>query len=210
LGDHLCSIYKDFEVQITYVVPYMDIGLKKNHKCIYITDENSIESIIDAFRINGTNLAAYIEKGQFVFFTSSDTYLKDGFFDPDRMISLLKATEKTALKEGFEGIRITGEMTWILSKLPGTERFMEYENKLNDFFPESKATAICQYNESKFGNRILNEVIKAHPKVGINGLFYNNIFFKKLSVLGPNDESSGMDSIDGDRKYCLMIEKIKK
>jgi len=198
LGDHLCSIYNDFEVQISYIVPYMDIGLKKNQKCIYITDENSKENIINAFRINGTNLSAYLEKGQFVFFTSNDTYLKDGYFDPDRMVSLLKATEKTALKEGFAGIRVTGEMTWILSKLPGTERFMEYENKLNEFFPGSKATAICQYSESKFDNKILNEVIKAHPKVGINGLFYNNKFYKKPSALSSKDE-----------KYYSLITKIK-
>ncbi|MBE3138676.1 MAG: MEDS domain-containing protein, partial [Actinobacteria bacterium] len=209
LGDHLCSIYNDFEVQISYIVPYMDIGLKKNHKCIYITDENSIESIINAFRIKGTNLSAYLEKGQFVFFTSNDTYLKDGYFDPDRMISLLKATEKTALKEGFGGIRVTGEMTWILSKLPGTERFMEYENKSNEFLPGSKATAICQYNESKFDKKILIEVIKAHPKVGINGLFYNNKFYKKPSAVSSNDELNGMDYKDIERKYYSLIEKIK-
>ena len=209
-GDNLCSIYDDFEGQISYIVPYMDIGLKKNHKCIYITDENSIESIIDAFRIKGTGLSEYIEKGQFVFFTSNDTYLKDGYFDPDRMISLLKAMEKTALKEGFAGIRVTGEMTWVLSKLPGTERFMEYENKLDEFLPGSKATAICQYNESKFGSKILNEVIKAHSKVGINGLFYNNKFYKKLFAVSSNNESDNMDYKDIERKYCPLIEKIKK
>ena len=80
LGDHLCSIYNDFEVQISYIVPYMDIGLKKNHKCIYITDENSIESIINAFRTKGTNLSAYLEKGQFVFLTGSDHIFKRRLF----------------------------------------------------------------------------------------------------------------------------------
>jgi len=209
LGDHLYSIYKDFEVQISYILPYMDIGLQKNHKCIYITDENSIEGIINAFRIKGTNLSAYLEKGQFVFFTSNDTYLKDGYFDPDRMISLLKATEKTALKEGFDGIRVIAEMTWILSKLPGTERFMEYENKLNEFFPGSKATAIYQYSESKFDKKILIKVIEAHPKVGINGLFYNNKFYKEPSAVSSKDELNGMDYKDIERKYYSLIEKIK-
>lgn len=193
LGDHLCSIYNDFEVQISYIVPYMDIGLKKNHKCIYITDENSIESIISAFRIKGTNLSAYIEKGQFVFFSSTDTYLKDGYFDPDRMISTLKEMEKTALKEGFGGIRVTVEMTWILSKLPGTERFMEYENKLNEFLPGSKTTAIGQYDENKFDKKILIEVTEAHPKVGINGLFHINNFYKEPSAVSSKDELNGMN-----------------
>jgi PAS domain S-box-containing protein/putative nucleotidyltransferase with HDIG domain len=210
LGDHLCSIYNDFEVQISFIVPYMDIGLQKNHKCIYITDENSIESITNAFRLKGTNLSAYLGKGQFVFFTSNDTYLKDGYLDPDRMISFLKAMEKTALKEGFGGIRVTGETTWILSKLPGTERFMEYENKLNEFFPGSRATAICQYSESKFDKKILIEVIKAHPKVGINGLFYNNKFYKEPSAVSSKDELNGVDYKDIEKKYYSLIEKIKK
>ena len=210
LDDHICSIYSDFEVQISYIVPYMDIGLQKNHKCIYITDENSIESIISAFKIKGTNLSAYLEKGQFVFFTGSDTYLKDGHFDPGRMISIFKAEEKTALKEGYSGIRVTGEMTWILSKLPGTERFMEYENKFDEFFTGSKTTAICQYDENKFDKKILIEVIKAHPKVGINGLFYTNNFYKEHSAVSLNDELNGMDYKEIERKYHLLIEKIKK
>jgi hypothetical protein len=53
LGDHLFSIYNDFEVQISYIIPYMNTGLKKNQKCIYITDENSIGNIVDASRIRG-------------------------------------------------------------------------------------------------------------------------------------------------------------
>ncbi|MBE3089651.1 MAG: MEDS domain-containing protein [Actinobacteria bacterium] len=209
LGDHLYSVYNDFEVQISYIVPYMDIGLKKNHKCIYITDENSIESIINAFRTKGTNLSAYLEKGQFVFLTGSDIYLKDGYFDPGRMISLLKSTEKTALKEGFDGIRVTSEMTWILSKLPGTERFMEYENKLNEFYPGSKVTGICQYSESRFDKKILIKVIEAHPIVGINRLFYKNKFYKEPSAVSSNDELNGMDYKDIERKYYSLIEKIK-
>jgi len=163
-----------------------------------------------AKRALGIGAQDYLVKGQFVFFTSNDIYLKDGYFDPDRMISLLKTSEKTALKEGFAGIRVTGEMTWILSKLPGTERFMEYENKLNEFFPGSKASAICQYSESKFDKKILIGVIETHPKVGIDGLFYNNNFYIEPSAVSSKDELNGMDYKDIERKYYSLIEKIKK
>jgi hypothetical protein len=165
LGEHFCCIYKNKEEQLEVVIPYIVIGLESNEKCIYIVDENTKEEISAAFAKLGIDIAKYIRSGQFEFFTKEDAYLKEGYFDPDKMIQLLKEAEKKAIGAGYSGLRVTGEMTWVFTKLPGVDRLMEYEAKLNYFFPESRSTAICQYNETKFKPEVLLDVIYAHPKV---------------------------------------------
>jgi len=177
LGDHLCSIYKNKEEQFSAVIPFIKKGLDSHQKCIYIVDENSKEEVIAELDKGGIDSKKYIEANQFSLLTKRETYLKDGFFDPDKMIALLKETEKNALAEGYSGLRVTGEMTWVLEGIPGSEKLIEYEAKLNDFFPNSKSTAICQYNENKFKPEILVEVIHTHPFLAIYGNLYENKFY---------------------------------
>ncbi|NQU99456.1 MAG: MEDS domain-containing protein [Parcubacteria group bacterium] len=177
LGDHVCSIYKNKEEQFSTVVPFIKKGLDNHQKCAYIVDENSKEEVIAELDKRGIDSKKYIKTNQLLLLTKRETYLKDGFFDPDKMIVLLKKTEKSALEEGYSGLRVTGEMTWVLEGVSGSEKLIEYEAKLNDFFPDSKSTAICQYNENKFKPEILVEVIHTHPFLIIYGNLYENKFY---------------------------------
>lgn len=177
LGNHLCCIYGNKDEQFSMVIPFILIGLENHHRCIYIVDDRTIEEVMEAFRQVGMDIGKYAASKQFIFLTRHDAYLKGGFFDPNRMIALLKQAQKQALKDGYKGLRVTGEMTWILSKLPGVERFVEYEAKLNYFFPKSKCSAICQYNEQKFSPEVLLDVIYTHPTVIINKTICKNPYY---------------------------------
>ena len=46
-----------------------------------------------------------------VFFYAKDVYLKDGFFEPQRMIDLLIKEYEKSLSENYKSLYITGEMT---------------------------------------------------------------------------------------------------
>jgi PAS domain S-box-containing protein len=161
LGTHIACIYKDKSEQFSIVIPFIFTGLKNNEKCIYIADENTIQEIVDAFE--DSPIKKYMNSNQLELLTREDAYLKDGSFDPDTMIELLTHLEREALKHGYSGLRVTGEMTWIFTNLPGVDRLIEYEAKLNNFFPESKSIALCQYNEKKFQPEILLDVLHTHP-----------------------------------------------
>ncbi len=155
----------------------MIIGLENNEKCVYIVDERTKNEIIEAFKKANIDIEKHIKSKQFVFLTKRQAYLKNGYFDPDRMIKVLRQTERLALKEGYNGLRATGEMSWSFTKLPGVERLIEYEAKLNNFYPKSKCIGICQYNEKKFNAEILLDVIHTHPKVIIHQSVCDNPFF---------------------------------
>jgi len=177
LGQHLCAFYDNPINQFSYIIPYMVSGLKNNEKCFYILDENTQDNLKKAFDGAGFDISGYLKSKQLVFYTKAETYMNKGYFEPVKMINLLKETESLALKEGYKGIRVTGEMTWVFGSWENFEKLIEYENRLNEFFPDSKACAICQYNEKRFDQEVLTDIIATHPKIIINGLVYKNNYF---------------------------------
>ena len=171
--NHICSIYRNKDEQFSLIIPYILQGLDRDEKCIYIVDENTRAEVLDEFK-KRIGKERHSDLDNLIFMTKAEAYLKDGYFDPERMIDLLKESERIALKEGHSGMRFTGEMTWVFTKLPGVEKLFEYEAKLNYFFPGSKSKAICQYNENKFAPELLIDVIYTHPVVGLYGYLFEN------------------------------------
>ena len=116
--NHICSIYGNKDEQFSLIVPFILNGLAKNEKCIYIVDENTRFDVFDEFT-KRTNKDRHADLDRIVFMTKEKAYLKDGYFDPGIMIELLREIELSALNEGYNGMRVTGEMTWVFTKLPG-------------------------------------------------------------------------------------------
>lgn len=83
----------------------------------------------------------------------------------DRMIGLLHDVHREAREDGFDSVRVTGEMTWALSGAPGSERLLEYETRLNEALLDMRASAICQYDARRFPPKLLAELARVHPIV---------------------------------------------
>ncbi len=177
LGTHMCCLYRNKEEQLSALSSFMSLGTERNEKCLYIVDDRTKEEVIKAFKSLNFEVEKFLKSGQFEFMTKSESYLRNGYFDPDKMIDLLNESQNRALKENYTGLRVTGEMTWFFSDLPGVERLMEYESKLNEFLPDSKVVALCQYNENRFSPKILLDVIHTHLKALIYDGLYENPYY---------------------------------
>ncbi len=162
-GDHLCSIYNDEEEHRALLTPYLRYGLEKNEKVLYIVDAHTAEEILGYLEEEGMDTRPYLDSGQLAVLTVDDAYIKGGVFDPDGMIRLLTGETELAISRGYAALRVTGEMTWALKGLPGSERLIEYEAKLNHFFPGSACLSICQYDRRRFGPEVLLDVLATHP-----------------------------------------------
>ncbi|EKD33577.1 MAG: hypothetical protein ACD_75C02649G0004 [uncultured bacterium] len=175
--DHLCLIYKTREEQFAAVVPFMRLGLERGEKCLYIADENTSAVVRAAMEAGGIDTAAALKSGALSVLSTRDAYLKDGYFDPDMMIRLLGEAIAAAKAEGFTALRATGEMTWALGNEIGVERLLEYESKLNSFFPENNIVAICQFNRHRFAPEVIREAILTHPMVIHGEKVCKNFYF---------------------------------
>jgi len=175
--DHLCLIYETQEEQFSAVIPFMKIGLDRGEKCVYIVDDNTAAMVFNKMKETGMDVEAAVATGKLAIINKQDAYLKQGYFDPDWMISFLRRATHEAKAAGFSALRVTGEMTWVLGGDPGTERLMEYEAKLNYFFPDNDALAICQYNSSRFSPEIIKGVMSTHPLVIYGGVVCRNFYY---------------------------------
>jgi hypothetical protein len=93
------------------------------------------------------------------------------------MIALLRADTERALAEGYSALRATGEMTWALRGLPGSERLIEYETRLSEFLAGSKCVAMCQYDRRRFTPEVLLDVLRTHPIAVVGTVIYNNLYY---------------------------------
>jgi DNA-binding CsgD family transcriptional regulator len=184
-GDHACCLYETAEKHRAVLTPFLRQGLERGEKVVYILDVSTVEAILAYLRGDGLDVEPYLARGQMVFLTRDETYMQGGVFDLERMIALLRAQMDQALAEGYPALRITGEMGWALRGLPGSERLIEYEGKLNEFFPGSRCIALCQYDWRSFGPQLLMDVLSIHAVAVVNALLYDNYYYvSPATVLG--------------------------
>jgi len=176
-GDHVCCFYETAEKQRAVLMPFLREGLERGEKVVYILDVSRVEAILAYLRRDGVDIEPYLARGQMAFLTRDETYMQEGVFDPDKMIALLQAQTDQALAEGYPALRVTGETGWALRGLPGSERLIEYEAKVNESFTSSKCVALCQYDWRAFGPQLLMDVLSTHPIAVVNAMLYDNFYY---------------------------------
>lgn len=176
-GDHLCFIYETEEEHRAVITPFLRRGLEGGEKVLYIVDSRTAGAILDYLRRDGVKVDEFLARGQLSLLSSNDAYLKGGVFDPEAMIATLRAETARAVSEGYSALRVTGEMTWALRGLPGSDRLIEYETRLNRFFPGSRCLGICQYDRRRFAPEILLDILRTHPFVVIGAAVHRNLYY---------------------------------
>jgi signal transduction histidine kinase len=187
LHEHLCLIYDTQEQQLAAALPYLRAGLERRERCLYITDDNTAATIRDALRKGGTDVDRCLRSGALIITGKQETYLKHGRFDQGWMIGFLTQAAAEATAARFSGLRMLGEMTWVLGTSISPDKLIEYESKLNRFVRDHDARVICQYNRNRFSPELILAVIHSHPVVVYGGIICKNPYYVPPDeLLKPN------------------------
>lgn len=190
--DHLAIIYDHPDEQLDFIVPYLRLGMERGEKAVFIYDDNSAETVIDAMERHGIDVGAATACGALSIITKRHAYLKNGDFDPDWMIDFLAQVVEEAKREGFSSVRASGEMTWALGPAGDThDRLVEYECMLNKFFAGYDMGGICQYNRRRFRAQTMMHVIHTHPRVVFRGEVCENPYYMPAEVLYGRGQGMG-------------------
>ncbi len=174
---HLGLIYNTHHEWKETVVPFIKLGLEKGEKCVYIWDSSQDNKLLEYLKKEGVEVSSYEKSGQLVILDESETYTKDGDFEPTTMIHLLITEAQKALDDGFKALRISGEISRVLEDQSELEKLLEYENRLNqDFFPHYPCLALCQYDLQKFHPEIIKGAVMTHPYLIKEGEIYKNFY----------------------------------
>ncbi|MGE5680912.1 MAG: MEDS domain-containing protein [Bacillota bacterium] len=204
IHDHICSIYETKDEQFSAVVPYIQDGLQKHEKCVYIADENSIDEVVDLLKNHIPEIEKVMENNSLVIISKEESYLRLGYFDPDWMMNFLIEQVKTAKTEGFNALRVTGEASWALGDNLMTQQLIEYESKVNNVLQEIEVSALCQYNKKHFTPDIVKNVIETHPVV-----IYKNHVCKNYNYIPTDEFLSERDKYDEATRMLNQILLIE-
>ncbi|WP_433327987.1 MEDS domain-containing protein [Spirillospora sp. CA-294931] len=181
-GDHLCLSYDNAEERQAILGTYVRDGLAADHKIIYLSDEDPPDAVLGwlgaAPQAAGLDLEGAMDSGQFAVRTAEEAYMATGRFDPDEIIALFGTEIDMALVQGYKGVRVTGEETFSLRGWPGTDRFAEFERKIDEVFRTSEvnAMAICQYDRRWFDRPRLERLESYHvDRVRANDLYDDGV-----------------------------------
>ena len=181
-GDHVCTVYRSPEEQLRAATEYIREGLERGERCLYICCEHDVATFRRAMQKAGIDVLFEEARGAFVLRTKHDGHLKGGSFSPAAMIALLEAAVQDALNDGFNGLCVGGDMTWLLDEAPGSDKVVEYEAALNHFFQSHRALGLCQYHRTMPAT-LLDHSLATHPFVRMDGpSVFMNPFYEMPEV----------------------------
>ena len=175
--DHACLIYDAPRVRLAGTVACATEAVRLHERFLYLSNDQMRRQTIAALRSAGIG-PERLEAGQTVFLTERAPFCEDGLFTARAMTSYMGREIDRALADGFTGLRMTGEMTWILGNELETMRVLECESRLNESLACAPAMVLCQWDRTAFEPMIMLEVLRTHPLVVVaDELLDNTAYF---------------------------------
>jgi len=175
-GTHMCNIFSDEGERDDVISRFVAAGLAEGEQSCYFVDTVPADELRERLASLGVPVPAP-EDPRLVVAPAVDMYCPDGTFVPDRMLGNFPLVYNAGLEAGFVGVRATGEMTWARRGLPGSERLIEYESRINTVVREYPLTAVCQYDARCFDGATLFEVLLVHPVMIVRGRISRNPYY---------------------------------
>lgn len=176
-GTHICYIYKDEDERKEVIAKFVESGLLGGELVGYFVDAISPEEMREHLASLGISLAPGAKQEQLAIIDAAKTYCGDGCFEPAAMLEKVGELYRRSQTEGYSGARATGEMAWALRGIPGSEKLIEYESRLNLLVEHHPITLICQYDANRFDGATIYDVLNVHPMMIVRGQVVRNPYY---------------------------------
>ncbi|MBI2875506.1 MAG: MEDS domain-containing protein [Candidatus Tectomicrobia bacterium] len=160
-GTHFCQFYSKPDDLIDILVPFLSTGIESNESCVWVTSESlSVEIATEAMRQAVPDIDRYLESGQMEIFPYTEWYMKDGYFDFNRVLDGWVAKHDRAVGLGYDGIRVTGDTAWLEKK--DWKKFAEYENMIQQVVHNYQMLVLCTYSLDRCNANEIIDVVANH------------------------------------------------
>jgi hypothetical protein len=147
-GEHACCRFASAKDRRLLTVALVRDATRRNYKVLYLCPDDDVDAAVRALaQLDGTVTDA-LARGQMEVKPAVGTYLRDGAFDPERMLDCLREEHAHALGHGYAGLSLTGDMSWAVSDTVAAKALGSYEARLNGLMPGAKPVLLCLYDHS--------------------------------------------------------------
>lgn len=174
-GDHVCAFYRDQADRDDILFPFLAEGVRAGQRCICVVESVGPAEVCETL---GVGLDDPSEQAALQLLTPAESYLRDGTFSMPAMLDFWQQGVTRALADdGFDFVRVIGEMPRALTGKPDLEEFLLYESELNRFAPLYPQVIVCLYDLDRFGGRLLVDILRTHPLVLLGGAVLENPYY---------------------------------
>jgi len=179
LGDvrHVCAFFNSDDEEYGVLLPFIKDGFERGDKAVHVVNQGQYHNHLQRLAAAGIDAAATRHSGQFELRTNTETYLRDGYFDPDRMLEFFEQLARRSRNNGFPLSRIVCHMEWAADGGSHVDDLVEFESRVNDVWRRHDDAVICTYDLAKVGGDTVIDIMRTHPMIIIGGILQHNPFF---------------------------------
>jgi len=174
---HVCAFFNSDDEEYRVLLPFIKDGFQCGDKAVHVVYPSQHRDHLQRLAAAKIDTAAAEASGQFELRTNSETYLRDGLFDPDRMLEVFEQLASGNAKGRFPLSRIVCHMDLAAEGRSYVENLVEFESRVNDVWRRHDDAVICVYDLAKFGGDTVVDIMRTHPMIIIAGILQENPFF---------------------------------
>jgi hypothetical protein len=160
-GLHACHFYPGREQLLEALVPYFLAGLRAGERCIWIAAPPLPgEEARRELRAAWPGAEAALARGAICILDFDDWYSSSVGLKGNEVLGLWLDEERRALSDGYTGLRLTGNTSFVGPD--DWQTFMEYERVVGAGFHGRRIVALCSYLLPDIGADKVLEVMRAH------------------------------------------------
>ncbi|HEU5400566.1 MAG TPA: MEDS domain-containing protein [Terriglobales bacterium] len=174
---HVCAFFNSDDEEYRVLLPFIKDGFGCGHKAVHVVNPHQRSEHLQRLATAGIDTAAGERDGQLELRTNTETYLRDGRFDKDRMLNAFEQIASGNVPGGFPMSRIVCRMDWAAQGTSYVDDLIEFESRVNRVWENRDDAVICTYHLGKFGGDTVIDIMRTHPMVVIGGTLHRNPFF---------------------------------
>jgi hypothetical protein len=174
---HVCAFFGSDDEEYRALLPFMKDGIDRGDRAIHVVNPEQRDDHLRRLAAAGIDTAAAEERGQLELRTSTDTYLRDGRFDRDRMLAVLEQLASGSARKGFPRSRIVCRMDWPADGRSFVDDVVEFESRVEELWRHHDGALICTYRLERFGGDTVIAIMRTHPVVIVGSILQRNPFF---------------------------------
>ena len=171
---HVCAFFNNEDEEYRVLLPFIKDGFTCGDKAIHVVNPDQRLDHLQRLSAAGIDAASAQQSGQLELLTNTETYLRDGRFDQDRMLEVFR--QMAGGNGAYPLSRIVCRMDWAMDS-GSRDGVVEFEARVNEVWQHYDDAVICTYHLSKFGGDTVIDILRTHPMVIIGGILQQNPFF---------------------------------
>lgn len=174
---HACAFVSSSEEAMGILMPFAREGVERGERVMQIVGDEERAAHEERVRGEGPDWARALARDQLTVLGWRDAYLKDGYFDPHRMLKMLEDFLADRRARGFPLARGMATMEWAAGSEKGVEHLLEYEARANILCASHPDAFLCAYDTTRFPASVVIDILRVHPVAIVGGVAYENPYY---------------------------------